>query len=449
MSPAAGLRRKGAANVGGSGSRSPLWGAMRHGWQNKHQLLVDPRYTALLGACLFLAEIGVTYWVIQRVPYTEIDWKAYMDEVEGVLNGTYDYTKLEGETGPLVYPAGFVYIFSAFYYMTEHGSNIRLAQYIFAALYLLTLLLVFRIYTVTKKVPPYVFFFMCCASYRVHSIFLLRLFNDPVAMVILFFSINFILEDHWSWGCFFYSLAVSVKMNILLLAPGLLYLLLCRFGLLRSIPKLCICAVLQVFLALPFLIENPTGYLVRSFDFGRQFLFQWTVNWRFLPESVFHHRVFHIALLVAHLTALLLFCLHRWHRSGQSLLPLLKDPSQRKPPSPGLTPNKIIFVLFSSNFLGVVFSRSLHYQFYVWYFHSLPYLLWCTDTSALPGLAKILILGLIELSWNTFPSTSFSSGALHLCHGAILLQLWCGTPPSDTSNTSTGHIVRVPRKKKE
>ncbi|KAK6311099.1 hypothetical protein J4Q44_G00191540 [Coregonus suidteri] len=33
---------------------------------------------------------------------TEIDWKAYMDEVEGVINGTYDYTQLKGGTGPLV-----------------------------------------------------------------------------------------------------------------------------------------------------------------------------------------------------------------------------------------------------------------------------------------------------------------------------------------------------------
>lgn len=33
---------------------------------------------------------------------TEIDWMAYMQEVEGVINGTYDYTKLEGDTGPLV-----------------------------------------------------------------------------------------------------------------------------------------------------------------------------------------------------------------------------------------------------------------------------------------------------------------------------------------------------------
>ncbi|CAJ0941729.1 unnamed protein product [Ranitomeya imitator] len=261
------------------------------------------------------------------------------------------------------------------------------------------------------------------------------------------------------------SLAVSVKMNILLLAPGLLYLLLCQFGLLRTIPKLCICAMLQhlwnrtaacspeevggggVILALPFLLENPAGYLLRSFDFGRQFLFQWTVNWRFLPEYVFQHRAFHLALLSAHLAGLLLFCFYRWHRSRQSFLALLKDPAQRKPQSRRLSANKIIFVLFSSNFLGVTFSRSLHYQFYVWYFHTLPYLLWCTDTSVLPGLARILILGLIELSWNTFPSTAMSSGALHLCHVAILLHLWFGVPPDEKSPKDYAPPSRTPKKK--
>ena len=29
-----------------------------------------------------------------------------MQEVEGFLNGTYDYMQLKGDTGPLVYPAG-------------------------------------------------------------------------------------------------------------------------------------------------------------------------------------------------------------------------------------------------------------------------------------------------------------------------------------------------------
>ncbi|XP_019063062.1 dol-P-Man:Man(5)GlcNAc(2)-PP-Dol alpha-1,3-mannosyltransferase isoform X2 [Fukomys damarensis] len=360
---------------------------------------------------------------------TEIDWKAYMAQVEGVINGTYDYTQLQGDTGPLVYPAGFVYVFMGLYYATGQGTDIRMAQNIFAVLYLATLLLVFLIYHQTCKVPPFVFFFMCCASYRVHSIFVLRLFNDPVAMALLFLSINLFLARRWGWGCCFFSLAVSVKMNVLLFAPGLLFLLLMQFGFHGALPKLGICAVLQVVLGLPFLLENPIGYLSRSFDLGRQFLFRWTVNWRFLPEALFLHRAFHLALLAAHLTLLLLFALFRWHRTGESILSLLKEPSKRKVPPQPLTSNQIVSTLFTSNFIGICFSRSLHYQFYVWYFHTLPYLLWATPAGWLTHLLRLLVLGLIELSWNTYPSTCCSSAALHACHAVILLQLWLGPQP--------------------
>ncbi|KYO30411.1 dol-P-Man:Man(5)GlcNAc(2)-PP-Dol alpha-1,3-mannosyltransferase [Alligator mississippiensis] len=369
-----------------------------------------------------------------------------MAEVEGVANGTLDYTQLKGDTGPLVYPAGFVYIFLGLYYVTGRGTDIRLAQHLFAGLYLATLVLVFRIYGRTRKVPPYVFFFMCCASYRVHSIFLLRLFNDPVAMAILFVAVNLFLDERWSWGCFFFSLAVSVKMNVLLFAPGLLFLLLRRFGLVGAIPKLAICAALQVVLGLPFLLENPGGYLSRSFDLGRQFLFKWTVNWRFLPEEVFQHRAFHAALLTAHLAALALLALRRWHRSEESILSLLRDPADRKTSLQPLTPNEIVFVLFSSNFVGVCCSRSLHYQFYVWYFHTLPYLLWGSPAKKLGHLLRVLVLGLIELSWNTYPSTVYSSASLHACHGVVLLQLWYG-PASLPEPCGPSRRVTAPPKK--
>ncbi|XP_054625090.1 dol-P-Man:Man(5)GlcNAc(2)-PP-Dol alpha-1,3-mannosyltransferase isoform X1 [Dunckerocampus dactyliophorus] len=425
----AGVRKKLPA------STSVLWTTLYSLWQDKHLVLFKTEYTFLVVSVLWLLEIGINVWVIQKVAYTEIDWKAYMNEVEGVINGTYDYTQLKGDTGPLVYPAGFVYSFTALYYITSSGANIRLGQYIFAVFYLITLLLVFRIYCRTKKVPPCVFFFMCCASYRIHSIFVLRLFNDPVAMMLLFAAVNLFIDGHWSLGCGLYSLAVSVKMNVLLFAPGLLFLLLSEFGLIRTIPKLALCANIQFLLGLPFLLENPVGYVSRAFDLGRQFMFKWTVNWRFLPEWIFLNRYFHLVLLAAHLLTLLLFALRRWKRLGESPLELFKEPGKRKVTPQKNTANQIVLILFTSNFIGMCFSRSLHYQFYVWYFHTLPYVLWSGGVKKMDHLLRILILGLIEWSWNTYPSTCSSSIALHACHLFILLCLWLAPPLHSAAET--------------
>jgi hypothetical protein len=52
-----------------------------------------------------------------------------MSQVEGFLGGERDYRNLKGDTGPLVYPAGFLYIYSAFLYLT--GGQVYPAQVIF------------------------------------------------------------------------------------------------------------------------------------------------------------------------------------------------------------------------------------------------------------------------------------------------------------------------------
>lgn len=280
-------------------------------WRKFISLFTDPRKLFLIGRLLIILEIIINVLVIERVPYTEIDWNAYMQEVEGFLNGTLDYSKLKGDTGPLVYPAGFVYIFSILYFITDHGTNIKIAQYIFAIFYIVLLMLVFRIYAKTKKVPPYVLIIMCCTSYRIHSIFILRLFNDPVAMILLFASLNAFLDDQWCLGSILYSLAVSVKMNILLFAPALLTAYICNLGMFKTIIHLFICALIQLILGFPFLLSSPLSYIKGAFNFGRIFEFKWTVNWRFLSEDVFIHPYFHILLLVLHILTII-YCLPTW-----------------------------------------------------------------------------------------------------------------------------------------
>jgi len=52
-----------------------------------------------------------------------------MQEVEGVIvNGTTDYSQLRGDTGPLVYPAGFVWFYACLYKITSAGTNIKLGN---------------------------------------------------------------------------------------------------------------------------------------------------------------------------------------------------------------------------------------------------------------------------------------------------------------------------------
>lgn len=48
---------------------------------------------------LVLGDLFLGLLIVNVIPYTEIDWIAYMQEVEGVLGGEYDYTKLRGDTG--------------------------------------------------------------------------------------------------------------------------------------------------------------------------------------------------------------------------------------------------------------------------------------------------------------------------------------------------------------
>lgn len=96
-----------------------------------YSLIVDPCKAYVVASILLLVEVVVNVVVIEKVPYTEIDWLAYMQEVEGVIvNGTTDYSLLKGDTGPLVYPAGFVWFYAALYKLTDSGVNIRLGKII-------------------------------------------------------------------------------------------------------------------------------------------------------------------------------------------------------------------------------------------------------------------------------------------------------------------------------
>lgn len=83
--------------------------------------------------------------------------------------------------------------------------------------------------------------------------------------------------------------------------------------------------------------------------------------------------------------------------SPRNLLVRAFDWLQFRPYNVRLTPEHIMLTLFGGNFIGIACSRSIHYQYYAWYFHSLPFLLWRTNLPVIAVGMVMIALGILLL----------------------------------------------------
>jgi alpha-1,3-mannosyltransferase len=194
-------------------------------------------------------------------------------------------------------------------------------------------------------------------------------------------------------------------MNILLFAPALFLLLVEAMGFKSTILHIIFCGMIQLLLGVPFLATNPIGYLQRSFELGRVFFFKWTVNWKFLDEEFFVSKTWALILLALHLLFLIVFAIKSIEWKGKH------------------SPPRVVKLMFVCNFIGIVFCRSLHYQFYSWYYWTLPLLLWQVP---LYSFVRVAILFSIEYAFNVFPATAQSSMVLQAAHASLLISLVLG-----------------------
>lgn len=467
------------------------------------------RVCMLSASLLLLAEAVLCGLIIWKIRYTEIDWVAYMQEVEGYLSGERDYSKLRGDTGPLVYPALFLYVYSGIRWLTDEGRNILAGQCIFAVVYVVNLAVVLALYSVcswsiigggasdgdgqegnmgtsidsssvsaatgvrrstrtnaksdaqaAESSPftsattarsadngairrvgsfltaeaggvPLWAWGLLALSKRVHSIFVLRMFNDTLAALCGYIAVLLFTQQRWRSGCWVYSLGVGMKMNLLLYAPGVLLVLLLGNGVTETCICLSICAGTQAVLGAPFLVTYPQEYLAKAFEMSRVFTYKWTVNFKFLDEQVFLSKRLSLALLAMTLLGMVAL----WRKfllENAARLQQRKSKRDRACVTVGgllwngvgsvgpLTPQFIAVTIFTSNFIGIAFARTIHYQFYSWYFHSLPLLLW---HCRMPSWMCVLIMGAIEAAYNVYPATAWSSLLLQTCHMGLLVGL--------------------------
>ncbi|GAA5957013.1 hypothetical protein JCM3765_005381, partial [Sporobolomyces pararoseus] len=310
------------------------------------RILIEPEGYWLVASALVLLESLLVSAVILKIPYTEIDFKTYLQQATLFLSGERDYSLIKGDTGLCVYPAGHLYAYSFLHYFTNAGQSLEHAQWLFGAIYVATLVTIFSIYSTSKRIPPYALIFLTLSK-RIHSLYVLRLFNDCLAMFFLYAALWFYLEDkdtrsnskkrasRWLIGTCLFSVALSIKMSILLFLPALLYLLFVYHSPIVLLQHTVLLLTTQVLLASPFLTSLPLAksYLTGAFDFNREFLWEWTVNWRWLGVDVFEDPAWGKVLLMAHVAGLGAMAI-RWADDEGGAIVVLK----RALKSPGASP---------------------------------------------------------------------------------------------------------------
>jgi alpha-1,3-mannosyltransferase len=222
-------------------------------------------------------------------------------------------------------------------------------------------------------------------------------------------------------------------MSLLLALPALGVVLLLVRGVGTGMRQAWLMAQLQIVIALPFLPVNWSGYLSRAFEFSRQFLFKWTVNWRFVGEDTFLSKEFSMSLLIGHASILVLFALTRWLKpAGRPLKDMVSRLFRAEEPlgdiqqqvARRITPQYVLTTVLTANVIGILFARSLHYQFYAYLAWATPFLLWRS------GMHPVLQYGLWiaqEWAWNIYPSTDTSSKVVVAVLAATVAGVWWGT----------------------
>jgi len=113
-------------------------------------------------------------------------------------------------------------------------------------------------------------------------------------------------------------------MSVILYLPGVLFILFKRKGLLTAGRHCLTITAIQYLLGSRFIIEDSRAYWTTAFDLSREFLYKWTVNWRFIDEQQFLSKELARGLLCAHIATIGIFALFKWCRPDGGPWPVIK-----------------------------------------------------------------------------------------------------------------------------
>ena len=119
-------------------------------------------------------------------------------------------------TTKISYPAGHVLIHRFLHAVTSGGTNMRLAQQIYGVLYIISQMTTIALYASSGDIPNWVLFILPLSK-RLHSIYVLRMFNDCWAIPLLFMSIFMYIRGRNTTGSVLFRSVVRYSRLFVLL----------------------------------------------------------------------------------------------------------------------------------------------------------------------------------------------------------------------------------------
>ena len=214
------------------------------------------------------------------------------------------------------------------------------------------------------------------------------------------------------------GIAINIKMSALLMVPGYVLTIAMEGGLINVVVSLVIMVALQVLIGLEFILANKDAYFSMAYNFDRVFMMTEQVNFQFLTQDFMHSKEFNNFLLAMHLLFLVIFLFFKWTSLNptQFLKEIKLYPvSQLCASSRQMCQYKKLLIIFSSNLIGVCFSRGTHQQFYSWYNYTFAFL----ADAALGDwyLSKLMVILCLETAWSVAkPRNASQSYLLNFAH---------------------------------
>jgi len=335
----------------------------------------NPKYLMLVVMLVEAVKVAISLSINS---YEERDFASYFEQSQIILGGQMDYTQVSSRNGALVYPAVSTYINMLLYrFVGDEGTYYRPTQVINGLAYLVWVFWMVRIAQLAFKdnIEKANIVILHCFTFTTLNIMIEANFNDAYWVMFSMLAVWQFQRSRIAMGIALLSLGISCKMSAALYLPAAYLIASKTHGLFKGTILLMIVFWLQIVFAYPYLAEYSREYLTSAYNFDRSFRPQDSFNWNFMSENIMESKIFKNLLLIFHLFFLMYFLLSKWLKMRTMMKDLGVYPIRIFSKLTRSSPYHVAEVFFVWNFIGIIFSRGLYYQYVSWFSMTIPFLL--------------------------------------------------------------------------